>query len=95
VTEPELETAVRDLLKEHGLWGYHTHDSRRSQAGWVDWVVIGRRVLYRELKSSSGKLSRDQVRVRNLLLAAGEDWAVWRPSDLASGTIARELASIT
>jgi hypothetical protein len=95
MTEAELETAVRALLKLHGLWGYHTHDSRRSEPGWPDWCIIGRRVIYRELKSQGGKLSSEQTRVRNLLLAAGQDWAVWRPADLHSGRIQRELAAVS
>jgi hypothetical protein len=94
VTEGELEREVRRLLKELKLWGYHAHDSRRSQAGWVDWVIIGKRAIFRELKSSTGQLSRDQVRVRDLLIAAGQDWALWRPSDLDSGRIRLELAGL-
>lgn len=94
MSEADLEAAVRDLLKTFGLWGYHPYDSRRSEPGWPDWVIVGRRILYRELKSADGQLAPAQVRVRNLLQAAGADWAVWRPADLVSGRISAELAAI-
>lgn len=94
VTEAELERAVRGLLKLHRLWGYHPHDSRRSEPGFPDWTIIGLRVLFRELKTDTGQLTKEQVRVRNMLQAAGEDWSCWRPEDLRSGRIARELAAV-
>lgn len=96
MSEAELERAVRDLLKRHGLYGYHTTDSRWSTArGFPDWVIIGRRgILWRELKSPWGQLTPDQRRVRNLLVAAGADWDVWRPADLESGRIDREMSAI-
>lgn len=94
MTESELERAVVGLLKHYALYGYHTHDSRRSVGGFPDWVIIGEVVLYRELKTQDGTLSPSQSRVRNLLLAAGCDWSLWRPSDLHSGRIERELGAI-
>lgn len=95
MTEAELERAVRALLKTYRLWGYHPYDSRRSQPGFPDWVVISPKgVLWRELKTDTGQLTKEQVRVRNMLQAAGEDWSCWRPADLLSGRIARELAAI-
>jgi hypothetical protein len=94
MTERQLEDAVRALLKVHGLWGYHTADSRGSQPGWPDWVILGRTVLYRELKTSEGQLSPAQSRVRNLLRVARADWGIWRPADLASGRIDRELRAL-
>lgn len=94
MTEAELERAVRDLLKVYRLYGYHARDSRRDARGLPDWIILGRRALWRELKTQSGRLEPDQLRVRNLLLAAGQDWAVWRPSDLRSGRIERELAAL-
>lgn len=94
MTEAELETEVRKLLKRYDVYGYHAHDSRRSQAGFPDWVVIGTRVLFRELKSADGQLSTEQTEVKYALLAARADWGVWRPADLRSRRIARELAAI-
>jgi hypothetical protein len=63
-------------------------------AGFPDWVIVGRAVLYRELKSPFGELTRAQRDWGFALQHAGADWAVWRPVDLASGRIAGELAAI-
>lgn len=73
---------------------YHNPDSRRSQAGFPDLVLISsvrRRALFRELKRQDGRVSTQQKVVLAAMTAAGLDVAVWRPSDLASGRIAREL----
>ena len=94
ITEAKLDEAVRDLIKLHGLYGYHTYDSRRSEKGWPDWVIIGDRIIYRELKGTAGNLTSEQKRVRYLIQAAGGDWDVWRPVDLASGRIASELRDL-
>lgn len=94
MSEADLESAVRDLLKVHGLWGYHVRDSRRSAPGWPDWVIVGGRILYRELKTQQGRVSSEQQRVGYLLQAAGADWAVWRPTDLLGGRIAEEMAGL-
>lgn len=95
MTEAGLETAVRDLLRLHGLYGYHTADSRRSPKGWPDWVVVGSGIIYRELKAERGQVTAEQRRVGRLITEAGGDWAVWRPSDLESGLIVAELRAIS
>ena len=64
--------------------GIHTlarHD-HACGFGWPDWVFAkpGKRLLYRELKTEVGRVSRHQNYWHNLLRSAGEDVAVWRPS---------------
>lgn len=90
-----LDAHVRRLMKDLGLWGFHPFDSRRSKEGWPDWTILGSRVLYRELKAEKGKVTVAQQAVGDMLTAAGDDWAVWRPSDLFSQRIARELVAIS
>lgn len=91
MTEAELDRCVRDLLRINKLYGYHTHNSRRSEAGWPDWCIIGTKIIFRELKTEHGKLTPQQRRVGYLIQQAGDDWRVWRPSDLRSGLINDEL----
>ena len=90
-----LDYHVREILKELGLWGFHPLISIGSRKGWPDWTIIGKWIMYRELKTETGKLRPDQELVRDLILAAGGDWALWRPSDYLSGRIARELTAIS
>lgn len=64
-----------------------------ASKGFPDLSLFGPRVLYRELKRELGKLTPEQQEWRDILLAAGADWAIWRPSDLRMGRIERELVS--
>ena len=89
-----LDAHVRKLMDDLGLWGYHPLNSIGSRRGWPDWTIIGKRIIYRELKSERGTLRPDQALVRDKILAAGGDWALWYPTDLMDGTIARELAAL-
>lgn len=53
--------------------------------GWVDltlWHERQQRVLFAELKTDVGKLSKEQVEVIESLSAAGQEVFVWRPKDL-------------
>lgn len=93
MTENELLYAVRVLCRRYRLLPYHTFDSRRSEPGFPDVVLVGTRVLWRELKGERNGLTWAQAQWGRHLKAAGQDWAVWRPRDLRSGVIEREMAS--
>lgn len=94
MTEAELQAAVRDLAHRLGLLTYHTSDSRRSNAGWPDLVIVGRKLLIRELKTETGRVRPEQREWIGALASAGVDVAVWRPSDWRSGLIATELTAV-
>lgn len=95
MTEAELNTHVRTMIAMRHLFGYHVRNSIGSSSGWPDWVIVGPRgILFRELKSENGQCSREQRMVADKLRGAGQDWDVWRPSDLMSGIIAKELEGI-
>jgi len=89
-----LEAYVRKVIADLGLFGYHPRNSKGSAAGWPDWVIVGRGILYRELKSEAGTVSPDQKHVGELITRAGGNWAVWRPTQRLDGTIARELTDL-
>mgnify|MGYP001582438477 CR=1 FL=1 len=63
-------------------WGYyHTHDSRRSVAGFPDVVFVRERVVFAEFKSERGRLPGEQREWGALLERAGAEYHVWRPRD--------------
>lgn len=92
MSEGTLQKRVRDLAIVYGWKFYHTHDSRRSDAGWPD-CCIGRdgKFLVRELKRQREKPTKDQREWLAILESCGIDAGIWRPSDLLDGTITREL----
>ena len=104
MSEAELERQVRAILKDVAaladgrdadVLGYHTYFSKASHAGFPDWVFAGPGgILFRELKTAKGRLSLPQVVWRRVLRQAGADVDVWRPEDLLTGRVARELAAL-
>ena len=75
-------TEVVKLAKLMGWVYYHTYDSRRSEPGFPDLVLVKDRVLYRELKTETGRLSGKQKAWGERLRRAGQSWEVWRPSQM-------------
>lgn len=63
-------------------------------AGWPDLVIVGRRVIYRELKTDVGRLRPDQRTWIAALLTSGQDIDIWRPKDWRSGRITNEIKDI-
>jgi len=93
MTEDELLATVREMAVTLGWRTYHTHDSRRSETGWPDLVLVrDRRFLVRELKSMTGRVTPAQDAWLTDLAIAGLDVGVWRPSDLLDGSILTQLS---
>ena len=92
MTERELLVNVRGVAALLGWRTYHTHDSRRSEAGFPDLVLVrAGRLLFRELKTETGRPTPEQLKWGEELWAARQDFAIWRPSDWLSGAIERDL----
>lgn len=84
MTEKVFQQAVQNLATRSGWLSYHTHDSRRSEPGFPDLVLVHEKrglILYRELKTQTGKATAAQQRWIRALTAAGADAAIWRPLD--------------
>lgn len=105
MSEDSLQRAVLDLCKLRHLLVHHCRPARMQSGNWAtpiqgdvgfpDLVIVGRRgLLLRELKSEHGLVKPGQAVWANRLEVAGVDFAVWRPSDLASGRIVTELGAI-
>lgn len=82
IPEHQFQTKVVDLCKWYRLMVYHTYDSRRSNPGFPDLVIVGPGgVIFAELKSSTGKVSLAQQEWIDKLNSAGGTAYVWRPED--------------
>lgn len=95
MTERQFQQQIEQLCLYRGLTYYHTYDSRRSQPGFPDLVIVGSKgILFREIKTETGRISKMQKHWLDILAMAGSDAAVWRPSDLISGRIQDELKAL-
>lgn len=81
IPESAWQSRVTDYATLMGWAWYHTRDSRRSPEGYPDLTLVRDRVVFAELKSERGRLTRDQERWRDRLCGAGAEWYLWRPSD--------------
>jgi len=94
MAEDELQANIMDACKVLGLLAYHTHDARRSPAGFPDLCIVGRRLIFRELKTQRGKLTPDQSVWLHGLRRAGVDADVWRPEQWCDGSVMRQLQAM-
>lgn len=85
MSEAALLAAVRDLARLTGWLTYHTHDSRRSEAGFPDLTLVNvrqGRIIFAELKTATGRTTPQQDEWLAALAAADCETALWRPADL-------------
>ena len=84
MTEKQWQQQVVDLAQVYGWLVYHTYDSRRSEPGFPDLVMVHKgqeRVIYAELKTARGSLTPDQHEWLRALQACGCEVYLWRPYD--------------
>ena len=80
-TEKEFQSRVVALAQGLGWRVYHAYDSRRSEPGFPDLVMVRERVIFAELKTDRGRLSQAQSEWLERLTGAGGEVYVWRPAD--------------
>lgn len=95
LSEAQFQQQITDLCDWLGLRWHHETDSRRSKAGFPDLVIVGKsRVIWVELKSERGRVTKEQEAWLTDLWAAGQRVYVWHPSDLEEATdVLRALAA--
>jgi Holliday junction resolvase len=83
VPEREFQRQITDLADLTGWRWFHAYDSRRSPAGFPDLVLVRRgRLLFFEVKSASGRISRPQAAwLLDLAQVPGVVALAVRPSD--------------
>lgn len=96
MSESAFDRAIVALAKGYGIkLRYHTHRSDKSEKGFPDRVFVGTHgALFRELKTETGVVTPEQQEWLDGMRAVGLDADVWRPRDLFSGRIDRELRAI-
>lgn len=106
MSEDDLLRTVLDMAKLFGLRTAHFRPAQSKSGNWItavagggkgypDLTIVGPSgVMFRELKSATGVLSPDQRFWLYALSEAGADAGVWRPADLKSGRIERELRAL-
>lgn len=91
-SEDEFQADVIGLAKLLGWRVYHTRDSRGSDSGFPDLVLVRRgRLIFAELKTDTGKLRPVQEAWLTDLLETKAEVYLWRPS--CWGEIERVLSS--
>jgi hypothetical protein len=104
-SEKEFQKLVIELARTLGWTVAHFHTIKDARRGWVtpaaadgagfvDLVLAGRdQILFRELKTRTGRLSVDQQAWGEILTRNGADYGVWRPADWRQRII-RELGGV-
>jgi len=84
VIERDFQRQIVQLAKLYGWLCYHTHDSRRSAAGFPDLVLVRNGTcIVAELKAAQGRVSPEQAMWIAELDGAQISAYVWRPVDWA------------
>jgi hypothetical protein len=84
LTEKAFQSQVVQLAKLCGFETYHTFDSRRSNRGFPDLVLLNPkrgRLVFAELKAARGKTTPEQDVWLANLRAAGQEVYLWYPAD--------------
>jgi hypothetical protein len=93
--ESDLQREVLDLCRTYRLRVFHSTDSTKDLGpGYPDLCIVGKRLIFAELKSQHGAMSGTQTNWRYWIKAAGTEHYIWRPTDLADGTITTILSSL-
>lgn len=74
MSEAAFQEQVIHIAKLYGWLHFHTFDSRRSEPGFPDLVLVrSPELIFAELKAERGRLSADQVKwIAHLTDLAGE-----------------------
>lgn len=104
MSEDDLLTSVLALCRALHLRTAHFRPAKTERGwrtavsgdgkGFPDLIIVGSRLIARELKAEQGRLLPEQVAWRSALFGAGVDATEWRPSDWRSGRIERELRAL-
>ena len=79
MTEAQFQAQIIQLAKFYRWKIYHTHDSRKSEAGWPDLTLVkGRKLIFAELKDGA-ELTAEQYFWLEALMQTGNEVYLWSP----------------
>ena len=83
ILEKDFQQTLIAYAQLAGWTIYHTYDSRRSEAGFPDLTMVrGNRLIFAELKSHKGKLTKEQEAwLKQLSEVPSVEAYLWRPLD--------------
>src|SRR5262245_1693217 len=89
LTERQFQDTIAQLARDHFGWkvvhfgGDLGKKAWYDAAGFPDLLMIGPagQILFREIKSETGRLTALQTRWSDWLQTRGADYATWRPSN--------------
>ncbi len=93
MTEDQLQAQVLEFARGMGWLAYHTRDSRRSERGFPDLVLVhpfSGALLFAELKRDGEHPTAEQRRWLRALALRGAAF-VWTPAHWRTGDVARAL----
>lgn len=85
ITEADFQASVIRHARLRGYWVYHTYDSRHSEAGFPDTVIVHPEhpdwpVVMAELKKETTKPTTAQEAWLEALAGRRIETRLWRPS---------------
>jgi hypothetical protein len=80
ISEAELQQNIITLARRCGYYVFHSWSSLHSERGMPDLIIVADRLIFMEVKTERGRLSREQRDVIHRLRAAGCLALVVRPS---------------
>jgi hypothetical protein len=85
VSEKVFQSLVIKIAQENGWLVHHTYDSRRCAAGFPDLVMIRAstgQIIFAELKTVTGRLSKEQEWWRANIKETDAEYYLWKPFDI-------------
>lgn len=95
MTEQQLQDAITGMCDHLKIRWHHEVDSRKSKSGFPDLVLAGRRVVFWELKTATGRVTPEQNAWLTAVVRAEFGQArVVRPMDLLDGSVQEWLRAL-
>lgn len=80
ISEKQFESHVIEYARNMGWKVYCSYNNSRSEPGFPGLVLVRDVILFRQLKSENGRISKTQNEWAEALIHTGSDFKIWKPS---------------